>query len=146
MDSYSELYEKLKQELKRLKESKVFSRPNVSPPSEWEEIESIFSHMRTFRYKNELRVQVSCETYGEETWLRITCARQDGKTNDKTINLVLKDFLGEQWIEPNRRTFVFKPEDRKLAANPAVTHILFCLTGQPDENGFVLKQIIGGFV
>ena len=137
---------KLLEALKRVGADKIFHRPNVSPPSEWKEYTSIMPHMRTFFYKDEdIKVQISCETYSGETWLRISCTEHLKEPSDDLINLVLKDFLGEQWVEPNKRTFIFKPQNRRLAQSMA-TVILFCISGRPNGNGFVLSTLRKGLV
>lgn len=137
---------KLLEAFKSVNLDNVFTRPNISPPLEWKEHRGILPHMRTFFYKDEdIKVQVSCETYTDETWLRISCSKLRQKLDDEFLDLIIKDFLGEQWVEPNKRTFIFKPENRNIAMSGA-TMILFCLSGRPSESGFVFRTIRKGLI
>lgn len=96
----------------------IYERANVNPPDEWIEINSPIPILRKWALiDTDIIVQASCETYSDGKWLRLSTSKGKIALNNEEINFIIKDFLGEQWIEPNKRTFII----------PLLTEIFHCL-------------------
>lgn len=123
-----------------------FQKPNLTPPNCWVESEAVTEFMSKWVKKGtNFMVQGSAEYWGEELWLRLSFCEYPNIATETEIRMVMHDFLGEQWIEPNNRTFIIPPNNRMLSASPA-THILFCLSGVPSSDSFIYQTIKMGLL
>jgi hypothetical protein len=127
-------------ECRRLLASRFFFKPNVTPPDTWVKMPSS-NHIEGWCYEmTKLTVTAGVEKFKDELWLRLACCAFPNIATGDQVKLVINDFLGKQWLEPNLRTFIIKPKDFVLVKTKApMTHILFCLNKIPEKN-FITMQ------
>lgn len=125
---------------------KRFQIPNLSPPNVWRERPSPIPFIKKwiFILDPNLVVQGGAEKWEAELWLRLSTSYRGTEVNEGQLKLIMRDFLGEQWVEPNKRTFIHKPQMR--LSNNKITHILFCLSGTPTEASIPVRMMKMGVI